>query len=188
MNSNFHFGPARSGEQTVYGARTPDASLNSILEWANFIRCRGVTRVCCLLDDEQLAGFLVNLEAEYKKLFGAARILMEPVADHHLCSGQALTGNILPFLRTADTGGERAVIHCWGGNGRTGHVLAAWLVAARGLSPMAAIEAVEATGRLPREAVLAGNATLDELIELLTSCKPGLSSLTRDAAGGAARS
>ena len=179
MDSNFHFGPARSGEQTAYGARTPDASLNSILEWANFIRCRGVTRVCCLLDDEQLAGFPVNLEAEYKKLFGAARILMEPVADHHLCSGQALKGNILPFLRTADTDGERAVIHCWGGNGRTGHVLAAWLVAARGLSPMAAIEAVEATGRLPREAVLAGNATLDELIELLTSCKPDAQSNPR---------
>ena len=176
MDSSFHFGPARSGEQTVYGARTPDASLNGILEWANFIRCRGVTRVCCLLDEEQLAGFPVNLEAEYKKLFGAARILMEPVADHHLCSGQALRGNILPFLRTADTDGERAVIHCWGGNGRTGHVLAAWLVAARGLSPMAAIEAVEATGRLPREAILAGNATLDELIELLTSCKPGRAS------------
>ena len=32
---------------------------------------------------------------------------------------------------------------------------------------MEAIEAVEATGRRPREAVLAGNATLDELIELL---------------------
>jgi protein-tyrosine phosphatase len=97
---------------------------------------------------------------------------MEPIADHHLCSRQALRGNILPFLSTADTGGERAVIHCWGGNGRTGHVLAAWLVAARGLSPMEAIEAVEATGRLPREAVLAGNATLDELIELLASCEP----------------
>ena len=64
------------------------------------------------------------------------------------------------------------MIHCWGGNGRTGHVLAAWLVAARRLSSMEAIEAVEATGRLPREAVLAGNATLDELIELLGSCEP----------------
>jgi hypothetical protein len=78
----------------------------------------------------------------------------------------------LPFLRIADTGSEQAVIHCWGGNGRTGHVLAAWLAAARGLSSMEAIEAVEATGRLPREAVLAGNATLDELIELLASYDP----------------
>jgi protein-tyrosine phosphatase len=128
--------------------------------------------VCCLLDAGQLADFPVNLEAEYKRLFGATCVLMEPIADHHLCSPQALRRHILPFLSTAETGGERAVIHCWGGNGRTGHVLAAWLVAARGLSPMSALEAVEATGRLPREAVLAGNATLDELIELLASCEP----------------
>jgi hypothetical protein len=42
---------------------------------------------------------------------------MEPIADHHLDSRQALRGNILPFLKTADTGSERVVIHCWGGNG-----------------------------------------------------------------------
>jgi protein-tyrosine phosphatase len=136
------------------------------------MRAQGVTRVCCLLDAGQLAGFPVNLEAEYKRLFGPTSVLMEPIADHHLCSRQALRRNILPFLRTADTGGERAVVHCWGGNGRTGHVLAAWLVAARGLSPREAIEAVEATGRLPQEAVLAGNATFDELIVLLASCEP----------------
>jgi protein-tyrosine phosphatase len=172
MDSNFHFGPAQSGEVTAYGARTPDASLASIFEWADFMRTQGVTRVCCLLDAGQLAGFPVNLEAEYKRLFGATCVLMEPIADHHLCSRQALRGNILPFLRIADTGSERAVIHCWGGNGRTGHVLAAWLVAARGLSSVEAITAVEASGRLPQEAVLAGNATLDELIELLASCDP----------------
>jgi protein-tyrosine phosphatase len=172
MDSNFHFGPARTGEVTAYGARAPDASPTNIFEWAAFMRAQGITRVCCLLDAVQLAGFPVNLEAEYKRLFGATCVLMEPIADHYLCSRQALTGNILPFLRTADTGSERVVIHCWGGNGRTGHVLAAWLVAARGLSPMEAIEGVEATGRLPREAVLAGNATLDELIGLLASCEP----------------
>ena len=37
MDSNFHFGPARSGELTVYGARTPDASAPSIFEWADFV-------------------------------------------------------------------------------------------------------------------------------------------------------
>ena len=169
---NFHFGSARSGERTAYGARTPDASAASILEWSDFMRARGVTRVCCLLDAGQLAGFPVNLEAEYKRLFGAANVLMESIADHHLCSRHALSARILPFLSAADAAGERAVIHCWGGNGRTGHVLAAWLVAARGLSPMEAIAAVEAAGRLPREAVLAGNATDDELIDLLASCEP----------------
>ena len=172
MDSTFHFGPARGGERTAYGARTPDASPAGILQWAAFMRAQRVTRVCCLLDAGQLAGFPVNLEAEYKRLFGATCVLMEPIADHHLCSPQALRRNILPFLSTADTRGEGAVVHCWGGNGRTGHVLAAWLVAARGLSPMSALEAVEATGRLPREAVLAGNATLAELIELLATCEP----------------
>jgi len=167
MDSSFHFGPARSGERTAYGARMPDASPAGIVEWADFMRAQGVTRVCCLLDAMQLGALQVNLEVEYKRLFGATRVLMEPIADHHLCTRQALRGNILPFLRTADARGERAVIHCWGGNGRTGHVLAAWLVAARGLSPREAVEAVEETGRLPQEAVLAGNATFDELIDLL---------------------
>jgi protein-tyrosine phosphatase len=172
MGSNLHFGPARSGERTVYGARAPDASLKDILEWIRFMRRRGVTRVCCLLDQGQLAAFPVNLEAEYKKHFGAERVLMWPVEDHHLCSRQALTEHILPFLHTADKAGERVVVHCWGGNGRAGHVLAAWLVAARGLTPLEALDATQEVGRLPQEAVLAGNATIDELIELLAGAVP----------------
>jgi hypothetical protein len=171
MDSRFHFGPARHGEQTVYGARMPDTSLDGIVEWASFVRSRGVTRICCLLDEGQLADFPVSLEAEYERLFGPERVLMQPVADHHLCSRQVLEDRILPFLRAAESAGERVVVHCWGGNGRTGHVLAAWLVAARGLSPHEAIEAVEAAGRIPREAILAGNAALDELVDLLTGCE-----------------
>ena len=77
MDSNFHFGPARSGEGTAFGARTLNASLTGIFEWADFMRSQGVTRVCCLLDAGQLAGFPVNLEAEYKRLFGATCVLME---------------------------------------------------------------------------------------------------------------
>ena len=82
----------------MYGARMPEASPTSICEWADFMHAQGVTRVCCLLDAGQLAGFPVNLEGEYKRLFGATCILMEPIADHHLCSRQALRGSILPFL------------------------------------------------------------------------------------------
>ena len=161
--------PLRAGSErraAAYGARMPDTSPTSIVEWADFMRAQGVTRVCCLLDAGQLAGFPLNLEAEYKRLFGATCVLMESslttISAHGKRSEEIFCRSCVP-----PTGGERAVIHCWGGNGRTGHVLAAWLVAARGLSPMEAIEAVEATGRIPREAVLAGNATLDELIELL---------------------
>jgi protein-tyrosine phosphatase len=173
MSSDFHFGPARTGEATAYGARAPGPSLNSILEWTRFMRRQGVSRVCCLLDREQVAAFSVDLGAEYKRQFGADRVLMWPVEDHHLCAHEALVENILPFLRTAELLGERVVVHCWGGNGRAGHVLAAWLVAARGMSPQAALEAVQNAGRLPQEAVLAGNATMEELVELLAGCRPG---------------
>ena len=72
MDSNFHFGPARTGERTAHGARTPDASPTSIFEWADFMRAQAVRRVCWLLDAGQLAVFPVNLEAEYKRLFGAS--------------------------------------------------------------------------------------------------------------------
>jgi protein-tyrosine phosphatase len=171
MSSDFHFGPARHGEPTVYGARAPGSSLNSILEWTRFMREQGVSRVCCLLDPEQLATFSIDLGAEYKRQFGADRVLMWPVKDHHLCSPGALAENILPFLRTADVLKERAVVHCWGGNGRAGHVLAAWLVAARGIAPQEALDAVQDEGRLPQEAVLAGNATMDELVKLLAGCR-----------------
>ena len=64
MESNFHFGPARSGEQTVYGARTPDASPTNIFEWADFMRAQSVTRVCCLLDAGQLADLVSRLPSQ----------------------------------------------------------------------------------------------------------------------------
>jgi protein-tyrosine phosphatase len=47
------------------------------------------------------------------------------------------------------------VVHCSGGIGRTGHVLAAWLVAGRGFSRHSAITAVKRRGRNPYEAVIA---------------------------------
>jgi protein-tyrosine phosphatase len=171
MVERFNFGPAREGEQTMFGARTPEASVPGIHEWITFMRNHGVRRVCCLLDPGQLADYPVDLQTEYEKGFGEGHVLMEAIADHHLCSPRALGERILPFLRNADAAEERTVVHCWGGNGRAGHVLAAWLVAARGLAPMEAIEAVEAAGRRPREAIEAGNSTREELIELLASCQ-----------------
>jgi protein-tyrosine phosphatase len=59
------------------------------------------------------------------------------------------------------------VVHCSGGSGRTGHVLAAWLVRYRGLEAGTALSEVRSTGRNPQEAVDAGLATLAELNRLL---------------------
>jgi protein-tyrosine phosphatase len=58
-------------------------------------------------------------------------------------------------LVEADQQGEKVVVHCGGGVGRTGHVLAAWLVHSRGFSNQAAITAVKQAGRNPYEAAIA---------------------------------
>jgi Predicted protein-tyrosine phosphatase len=52
-------------------------------------------------------------------------------------------------LESANSKGERVVVHCSGGIGRTGQVLAAWLVSARGLSNKQAIAAVKKLAEIP---------------------------------------
>jgi len=76
-----------------------------------------------------------------------------------LCSSDDLNEKILPFLAESEDKQMPVVAHCSGGIGRTGHVLAAWLVRRRGLSVEAAVDAVGSTGRNPREAVDWGYAT-----------------------------
>ncbi len=66
------------------------------------------------------------------------------------------------------------VVHCAGGIGRTGHILAAWLVSVRGFSNQDAISAVIRTGRNPHEAVILSKNPLQvaqELNVLLNNCR-----------------
>ena len=59
------------------------------------------------------------------------------------------------------------MVCCLAGIGRTGQVLTAWLVYDRDLGPERAVETVQEHGRDPMDAVRVGNATEDELYELL---------------------
>lgn len=165
-----NFSAAGPTELIVYGSRKPEDTPGDVLSWVKFMRRQGITRVCCLLDAMQLRGYRPTLESQYMKHFGGANVCMAPITDYHLAERSVLHGRIIPFLRESETMKQRVVVHCWSGNGRTGHVLAAWLVAAGGLEPMEAIRTVEATGRKPREAVTHENATLEELLDLLRSC------------------
>jgi protein-tyrosine phosphatase len=73
---------------------------------------------------------------------------------------------ILPFLREADAHNERVVVHCSAGCGRTGHVLALWLVTDRDYTLSEAIETVETveqTDRQPKEA--ASRAELEDVLQ-----------------------
>ncbi len=174
----FRFGPARIGEVAIYGAQRPGYDSKSvdrtaIREWIEFVRRRGIQRICCLLPPTQLAYYRVDLLAEYKAAFGDANVLHAPIEDFHLCDAEVLERQLLPFLADSATRKLPVAVHCSGGSGRTGHVLAAWLVRHRGLDVDTALSEVRSTGRNPKEAVDCRHATLDQLRTLLTGAARG---------------
>lgn len=154
-------GSQRSG----YSAKSVASAV--VDDWIRFMKQRGISRVCCLLWPDQLAYYPQDLLEQYRKAFGEQNVRSTPVKDYHLCNAATLEEKILPFLFESDANAARVLVHCSGGSGRTGHVLAAWLVRGRGLTVGSAIQAVIASGRNPRESVQHGNATEAQLCTLL---------------------
>ncbi|MBV0922615.1 dual specificity protein phosphatase family protein [Halomicroarcula limicola] len=172
--ANAHrFAPAAPDEEYVFGSCTPGwhsaASHSAALaDWISTMRESDVERVCCLLPGRQLDESGANLD-RYRDAFGESNVLHAPVPDHRLVPESLLRGEILPFLAAARNDEARVVVHCLAGIGRTGQVLAAWLVYNRDYGPDRAIETVEEMGRDARDAVVTENATDAELVDLLGS-------------------
>jgi len=173
--SEYGFYAASEDEKIVHGAQRPgypfrNVGEDEIREWVDFMKSKGIKRVVCLLPQEQLEYYMNSLLEFYKIEFGDEKVLWAPIEDFHLCDKETLR-RILYFLKDADDKGEKVVVHCSGGLGRTGHILAAWLVFGRGFSIEEAINAVIRTGRDPYEAIRHGNAEEEDLIDLLEFAK-----------------
>jgi protein-tyrosine phosphatase len=171
----YRFASASQVEPIVFGAAKP-GSERQVSEWVQFMHQQGIQRVCCLLPQEQLTPYS-DLLGIYRREFGEDKVLWAPIKDFHLVETETLTQKVLPFLAEAEQQQEKVVVHCSGGVGRTGHVLAAWLVFRRGLSNQEAIAAVKKTGRNPYEAAIAGVLMgknpwqgVSELNSLLNAC------------------
>jgi protein-tyrosine phosphatase len=150
----YKFSAASENELIVFGSARPGYSNEKVNEWIEFMQSQEIERVCCLLPESQLARYS-NLLDVYRQAFGVDQVCWAPIEDFYFADPDLLIHQILPFLATANQKNEKVVVHCSGGVGRTGHVLAAWLVAGRGLSNKAAIAAVKQTGRNPHEAIVA---------------------------------
>ncbi|GBE91270.1 protein phosphatase [Nostoc cycadae WK-1] len=173
----YRFAAAWEHEPIVFGASRPGYSHEKVYNWIEFMKQQNIQRVCCLLSEEQLA-FYPHLLGIYQQEFGSQKVCWTPIEDFHFANLETLTQKILPFLLAADKESEKVVVHCSGGIGRTGHVLAAWLVSMRGFSNQDAIAAVRRTGRNPYEAAIAAALTLrnpfkvvKELNILLDDCR-----------------
>jgi protein-tyrosine phosphatase/phosphohistidine swiveling domain-containing protein len=176
MISNHNFGPASPDEQIVFGAERPgyrseQVGLNSIKEWISFMKNKGIKRVCCLLPEEQLKYYGTNdqfLLDIYRKEFGEDNVCTAPITDYELCDISLLKEIILPFLQSSDGRGEKVVVHCSGGIGRTARILAAWLVYKYNVSPEEAITIIRnqnSVNRKPYEGLRHRNDLLEQLAE-----------------------
>lgn len=150
----YRFAAASKQEVSVFGSARPGFSDKNVRDWCAYMKSQKIERVCCLLPREQLAPYS-NLLGNYEQEFGYRKVCWTPIEDFTLPNIEALTGDILPFLVEADKQAERVVVHCSGGIGRTGFVLATWLVHGRGFSNQTAIAEVKQTGRNPYEAAIA---------------------------------
>ncbi len=150
----YKFAAASENELIVFGSARPGYSNKQVNQWIEFMQKQGIQRVCCLLPETQLNRYS-NLLSDYRKVFGLDQVCWSPIEDFHFATPEILFHQILPFLAIANQQNEKVVVHCSGGIGRTGHVLAAWLVAGRKFSKKSAISAVKQTERNPYEAVIA---------------------------------
>ena len=173
----YRFAAASENEIIVYGSAKPGYSNEEVLQWVEFIQNQDIKRVCCLLAPTQLNNY-ANLIDLYKLEFGTNQICWTPIEDYTLIDSQTLTQKILPFLKQAKNKSEKVVVHCFAGIGRTGQVLAAWLVYARGFSNQEAISTVMRNGRNPCEFIVTAakkgqnpSEAMSQLNLLLDDCR-----------------
>jgi protein-tyrosine phosphatase len=178
----YKFAAADESEIIVFGAAKPGKSEQEVNQWIKFMKEQGIQRVCCLLAPVQLAPYAKSLGLDlleiYRKEFGEDKVCWAAIEDFQLADLETLTQKILPFLNDSQQKNEKVVVHCGGGIGRTGHVLAAWLVKSRGMSNKDAIASVKRTGRNPYEAAIASPflgknpvKVIKQLNVLLDSCR-----------------
>lgn len=172
--TEFNFGPSSRDDYYVYGAHRPGfpgkfVQKQILDEWLGFIKRQNISRVVCLLSEEELSYYPTlpgGLLGVYNECFGENNVLWAPTANRRLCSSKAIR-EICYFLYFAAVDRLKAVVHCSAGQGRTGHVLAAWLVFYHGLSERKALKTLEELNRSPREAVFYGNASEADLLRVL---------------------
>lgn len=178
MYCMYKFAPATLQELIVFGAQRPKYTQKSITQWIQFMQQQEISRVCCLLESKQLARYSLDLLETYRQEFAPKYVLWQPIKDFQLPPSKILIDRIIPFLISAAQNQQKTVVHCAGGVGRTGIVLASWLVSQYRYTNQQAISAVKQNQRNPQEAIIAACFRLQnpvrvkqQLDNLLNDCR-----------------
>ncbi len=164
MNTEFNFGPAVEDELIVFGARRPGYLPSDVTRWIAYMRKQGIQRVVCLLSGKEFGSKVAaDLLDTYERVFGDDRVFHSPIEDFQLAHRTTIK-DILKFIAASEHEKEKVVVHCSGGMGRTGHVLACWLVMGRNFEPLDAIREVRRMGRTPTD-------SSSNLMPLLDYCR-----------------
>lgn len=157
----FNFAPASPLDDVVHGSCRPGVGrvqsipTESVEQWVNFMKQQQISRVLVLLHADQLAYYKEDLLAHYRREF--REVTWAPIPDFSLPEPDILQ-SALAALDRAQAAGEKIVVHCSAGMGRTGIVLAAWLIRRHGLDAAKAAAMVVEHGkafgatRVPTEA------------------------------------
>jgi protein-tyrosine phosphatase len=174
----YKFASANRQESIIFGAARPKYSETSVKQWIKFMQQQKISRVCCLLESKQLTRYPIDLLETYRQEFSAKYVLWQPIKDFQIPLAEILIDCIIPFLISAEQSQQKTVVHCSGGVGRTGIVLASWLVSQRGYSNQEAIFAVQQNQRNPQETIIAAWFRLQnpvrveqQLNSLLNDCR-----------------
>ncbi|EKX34737.1 hypothetical protein GUITHDRAFT_155640 [Guillardia theta CCMP2712] len=145
--AQFNFGASSEREgETIHGSERPGSSedlnkpgaigMEMVEQWAKFMSEQGIKNILCLLNEEEHTFFQ---SPGYKQSvvqagFEANKIHLVDVYK------EGSADEIEKVLKEAKNAGEKLVVHCSGGEGRTGLVLAYWLTLDCGLDAAAACE------------------------------------------------